>query len=413
MALRLNRRHFLQGSAGAAVAATGPWYIKDLRAEDPIKIAGIHDGSGGLEIYCLPMIKCLNLAVEEANENGGVLGRPVELLNYDAQSNMQLYTQYATEAATRERVSVVFGGMTSASREVIRPVVGRYQTLYFYNTLYEGGVCDRNIFCTGSTPAQTLEKLVPYIIEKWGPKIYTLAADYNYGQITSKWIEKYALENGGEVVQNDYFPLDVADFGSTVQKIQAAQPDIVMSILVGAAHLGFYRQWAAAGMTSQIPMASTTFGIDNAQVLTTPEEHNGILVSYGYFEKIQTPENQAFVEKYYARYPDGEPLTELAMMTYHGFQLWKKAAEMAGTVDRMPVIEAMETGLSYDGPAGKTTIDPATHHNILDVYIGEAQDSAFEVLESFSQQFPNDTAAVCDLIANPDDNQQYVVEVSG
>jgi len=409
MAYRLNRRRFLQTTAATGLAA--PFIAKSGLAADPIKVAGIHDGSGGLEIYCLPMIKCLELAVEECNENGGILGRPVELLQYDAQSNMQLYTQYATEAATRERVSCVFGGMTSASREVIRPVLGRYRTLYFYNTLYEGGVCDRNIFCMGSTPAQTLEKLVPYIIKKWGPKIYTVAADYNYGQITAKWIEKYAIENGGEVVQSDFFPLDVSDFGSTIQKIQSAQPDIVVSVLVGAAHLGFYRQWAAAGMKDQIPMASTTFGIDNAQVLTTPAEHDGIVVSYAYFESIDTPENKAFLKKYYDRFPNGEPLTELAVMTYHGFQLWKMAVEMAGTPERMPVIETLETGLSYVGPAGRTTIDPATHHDILDVYIGEAENSGFKVLESFDQQFPADTAAVCDLIANPNDNQQYVVKV--
>ncbi len=409
MAYRLNRRRFLQTTAATGLAM--PFIAKSGLAADPIKVAGIHDGSGGLEIYCQPMIKCLELAVAECNENGGILGRPVELLQYDAQSNMQLYTQYATEAATRERVAAVFGGMTSASREVIRPVLDRYRTLYFYNTLYEGGVCDRNIFCMGSTPAQTLEKLVPYIIKKWGPKIYTLAADYNYGQITAKWIEKYAIENGGEVVQADFFPLDVADFGSTIQKIQSAKPDIVVSVLVGAAHLGFYRQWAAAGMKDQIPMASTTFGIDNAQVLTTPAEHDGIIVSYAYFENIDTPENKAFVKKYYDRFPEAEPLTELSVMTYHGFQVWKLAVEMAGTTDRMPVIEALETGISYVGPAGRTTIDPKTHHDILDVYIGEAENKGFKVLESFDQQFPADTAAVCDLIANPNDNQQYVVKV--
>ena len=57
---------------------------------------------------------------------------------------------------------MVHAGITSASREAIRPVLKRFNTLYFYNTLYEGGVCDRNSFCTGSTPAQTVEKLVPY-----------------------------------------------------------------------------------------------------------------------------------------------------------------------------------------------------------------------------------------------------------
>jgi len=72
----------------------------------------------------------------------------------DPQSNMQLYAQYAQQMALKDKVTALFGGITSASREVIRPVMKRFNTLYFYNTQYEGGVCDRNTFCTGQTPAQ-------------------------------------------------------------------------------------------------------------------------------------------------------------------------------------------------------------------------------------------------------------------
>jgi branched-chain amino acid transport system substrate-binding protein len=187
---------------------------------------------------------------------------------------------------------------------------------------------------------------------------------------------------------------------------------MVMSVLVGGAHISFYRQWAAAGMKKQIPMASTTFGVGNEHVVTTPEEHNGILAAYAYFQEVPSPANQAFIKKYEKRFGEkAAPLTELAMMTYHGFTLWTLAVKKAGTVDRMKVIEALETKMSVTGPAGKTTIDPATHHAILDVYLAEAQNKKFKVLESFSQQKPLDTAAVCDLIKNPNDNQQYIIDV--
>lgn len=98
-------------------------------------------------------------------------------------------------------------------------------------------------------------------------------------------------------------------------------------------------------------------------------------------------------------------------MTWHGFQLWAQGVKKAGTVDRMKVIEALEGGMSYEGPAGKSTIDSATHHDILDVYIGEAENKKFKLLQSFSQQKPADTAAVCDLKKNPNDNQQYIIDV--
>src|ERR1700712_4969885 len=172
--MKVNRRRFLQGTAAAA--ATGA-FASPAGAEDPIGVASLHDLSGGLDIYGKPMVDALTLAVEEANGAGGLLGRHIKLINYDPQSNMQLYAQYAQQAALRDNVAVVHGGITSASREVIRPVLDRFKTLYFYNTMYEGGVCDRNQFDTGVTPAQTAEKLGPYAMTKWGKKVYIVAAD--------------------------------------------------------------------------------------------------------------------------------------------------------------------------------------------------------------------------------------------
>ncbi len=77
----------------------------------------------------------------------------------------------------------------------------------------------------------------------------------------------------------------------------------------------------------------------------------------------------------------------------------------------MKVIEALESGISLDTPAGKTTLDPKTHHCTLDVFLGEIGNHGFKILEIFPQQPPLDTASVCDLAAHPNENQQYVVDV--
>ena len=409
--MTISRRAALTG-LGTALAAPLVMRHAALGA-DPIKVVGIHDASGGLDIYGKPMIACLDFAVDECNAAGGLLGRQVALTNYDPQSNIQLYTQFATEAATKDRAAVVHGGITSASREAIRPILHRYQTLYFYNTQYEGGVCDRNCFCTGSTPAQNVQKLIPYVMNKWGKKLYILAADYNYGQITSKWIAKYARDLGGQTVATDFFPLDVTDFGPAIQKIQAAKPDMVISALVGGAHISFYRQWAAAGMKSRIPMASTTFGVGNESLVLSPEEGNGILAAFSYFQEVDTPANKAFLEKFHAKLGNAAPYLggELAMRTYVGFNLWAEAVRKANSIDRMKVIEALETGIENDGPPGKTTVDGKTNHVTLNVYLAECADHGFKVLQSYPQQPPTDTAMVCNLQKDPNSNKQYVIDV--
>jgi branched-chain amino acid transport system substrate-binding protein len=406
--MNLSRRNMLKGSAAAgALAALPPMAI----AGDVIKVGSIHDLSGIFDIYGKPMDKAVGFVIDEINAGGGLLGMKLEKISYDTQSDMALYTQYAQQLTRQDHVNVVHGGILSASREAIRPTLRKAETLYFYNTQYEGGVCDRNIFCTGVTPAQQSEVLLPAIIKKWGKKIYSLAADYNYGQITAKWVQHYAQANGGEIIQTDFFPLDVADFGATITKIQEAKPDIVMSILVGGAHMSFYRQWAAAGMNAKIPMASTTLCVGNEHRVLTPAEGNGIMVAYSWSQERDTPENKAFLEKWQKAFGTTDDLHELAVATYSGMNLWAEGVRKAGSVDRMKVIEALETGISFEGPAGKITIDPPTHHAINDVLLMQVEDQKMKVLEVFPQRQPVDTQAVCDLKKNPDDNQQYEIKI--
>jgi branched-chain amino acid transport system substrate-binding protein len=406
----------MAGGTSAAMTALS-MFPSAVMAADEILVGGLNDETGGLDFAGLPMAQMLRFTVDQINEAGGLLGKKVRVISADASSNMQLYQSLAQQMALRDKVSVVQGGLTSASREVIRPVLRRYNTLYFYNTLYEGGVCDRNCFCTGTTPAQTVEKLIPYVMKKWGKKVYTIAADYNYGQITSAWVKKYVDANGGQVVSTDFFPLDVTNFGPTIEKIQSAKPDLVMSVLIGAAHLGFYRQWASAGMKSKIPIASTTFGAGGTEpILISPEESNGIITCYGYYPTLDTPANKAFIAKVESKVGEffgGKMplLTELSVCTYEGTMMWAEAVKKAGTIDRMKVIEALESGLSFDFPGGKVSIDPKTHHTIRDVHIADIEDRKFIILESFNQQQPADTQAVCDLQKDPNSNTQYEIKL--
>ena len=412
--MTISRRSFVKSALTASTSLLAAPAIVTRYAygsDDPILVGSLHDQSGPIAASGVPMVDSMELGIEEMNAAGGLLGRPLKLVHYDTQSNIQLYSQYAQQLALKDKVAVVHGGITSASREAIRPTFDRFKVLYFYNTLYEGGVCDRDTFCTGTTPAQTVEKLVPYAMGKSGKKAYILAADYNYGQITAKWMTKYVKDNGGEILAVDFFPLDVTNFGPTISKIQGAKPDLILSALVGGNHTAFYRQWTSAGMKSQIPIASTTFGLVNEPSTLDDAESKDVLGAYGYFEELTTPASTAYVEKLKKRSPDIPYISELAAATYEGFYLWAEGVKKAGSLDRMKVIEALETGISFDGPSGKVTIDHATHHTIRNAYLAKVVDRKWSVLETYPDQKPLDTAGVCNLIKNPTDNQQYVINI--
>lgn len=406
--MTLNRRRFLASTAAVAGSAAIP---NMALSADNIKLGSVLDTSGIFDAYGTPMDMAMRVAVAEINADGGLNGQMIDIQAYDTQSDMSLYSQYAQQLVRQDKVDVVHGGILSASREAIRQTLRKSKTLYFYNVQYEGGVCDRNIFITGVTPAQQVEALVPHAMKRSGKKVYILAADYNYGQITAKWIQKYVADNGGETVGLDFFPLDVADFGSTIAKIQTTAPDLIIAPLVGGAHLSFFRQWAAAGMNNKIPLATTTLGAGNEQKVLTAEEGNGIMAAYNYSEQLDTPENRAFQEKWINMFGDTGAINQLSVSNYQGIMLWAKAVRMAGSTDRDDVIAALETGLSIQGPSGKVTIDPKTHHVTADVHIMEFENQSMKVLETLPQQAPIDTQAVCDLQANPDDNTQYEIEI--
>ncbi|MGE5115679.1 MAG: ABC transporter substrate-binding protein [Betaproteobacteria bacterium] len=412
--MSLSRRDFL--ATGGSAIGLGTFGVAlpletALAQGGPIKLGSVLDNSGNLDAYGKPMVMATQLAVEDINAGGGLLGRKVEIVQYDSQSDIALYTKYAQQLVRDDKVDVVHGGITSASREAIRQTFRRANTLYFYNVLYEGGVCDRNTVCTGVTPAQSVEPIIEVALKQWGKSAYVLAADYNYGQITAKWLAHYIQQGKGSLLKTDFFPLDVADFGSTIAKIQEAKPKFVVAALVGGAHMSFFRQWAASGMNKKIPLCSTTFGLGNEQLALSPAEGDGILIAGTFSHEAKTPANQQFLAKWAKRFGDSKAVHEIAVSQYQGILLWAACVKKARSLDRAKVLAAIESGVSIEGPGGTVTLDPKTHHAILDVKVMEVKDQKLVIKQEFKARKPVDTAQSCDLSKNPNDNTQYEVKV--
>ena len=379
---------------------------------DTIKVGSVLDATGPINVYGAPMIDATKLAIDAINANGGVLSKQLELVEYDAQSDNAKYTQYANQLILQDKVAVIMGGITSASREAIRPLMARNTQVYFYNEQYEGGVCDKYVFNTGVVPEQQISTLLPWAVQNYGPKIYTIAADYNYGHISADWVKVYAGENGAEVIGEEFIPLEVSEFGTTLSKIQEAQPNVIMSLLVGGNHIAFYRQWAAAGLKTTYPVVSPTFGLGNEHIVLSPEEGEGIVVSYPYYQELDNPANQAFVQMWHERYgADYAYITDSANVVWTGWHLWAMAVNQAESLEADAVIAALESGLEFDAPEGTVTLDPQTHHLVHNVHIARVNaNQGFEIIQSFEAIAPTWNQEVCNLIEEPDTNTQYTPE---
>ena len=408
---KLSRREFLElGAAGTGLlllAGCGGGQGGGRQGE--IVVGSVLDQTGPLNIYGEPMQDSTKLAVADINNKGGVLGSKLKLVSYDAQSANEKYTEFANRLALQDQAVVIMGGITSASREAIRPVIDRTNTLYFYNEQYEGGVCDKNVFCTGVVPSQQLDALIPWAIKNIGPKLYVLAADYNYGHISAEWVKRYAEKSGGEVIGTDFIPLEVADFRSVIDDLQGAQPDVVVSLLVGGNHIPFYRQFASAGLGESMKIVSPTFGLGNEQVVLAPSESQNITVAYPYFQELDNPTNKEFVDRWHKTYgEDYEYITDSAATVWNGWHLWAEAVEKAGSTDKDKVTEALESEITFDGPSGLVKLDGGSHHLIQNVHIAETNENkGFDVIDSQQSVPPSYEQEVCDLIANPNEKTQF------
>lgn len=349
-------------------------------AEKPVKIGLLEDASGNFALPVIPKIHATELAVDEINAKGGILGRPIELVQYDTQSDNTRFQQMARRLIRNDKVDVIFGAFSSASREAIRPIMDREKQLYWYNNQYEGGVCDSNVFVTGAVPEQQFSTLIPWMMEKYGKKVYTIAADYNFGQISAEWVRKIVKENGGTMVGEEFIPLSASQFGQTIQNIQKAKPDFVMTLLVGANQSSYYEQASAAKLN--LPMGSSVnVGQAYEHKRFKAPALKDMYVTANYIEEVDTPASNDFKQRFHAKFPNEPYINQEAANAYDAVYLYKAAVEKAGGTDMTAVRKALESGdICTDGPSGKVCIDPKSHHLSHTIYLAHVKaDHSIEI----------------------------------
>lgn len=394
-----------------ALSVTTALALTSTVAMAEVKVGAIFDLTGGLNIYGIQQDNALDLAIASVNAAGGVNGEEVVVVGYDSQSELSKYTQFAQTAVLRDGISAMFAGLTSSSREAIRPIFREANIPYFYSSLYEGGACDKQTFVTGSSASQQLSVLMEWAVETYGPRVYIMAPDYNFGTISGHWIHEYAEQNGAEVVGEDYLALSVTDYAPTIQKIQAANPDVVVALPVGAAQTGFLEQFAAAGLKDSIGVVSTNYGSGNQQVVVSPQAGTGLVSAMGYFPSVENDANAAFKAAWEAEYGTETPIVAGAVDVWNAVHLWAAAANQAGSTETDAVIAALESGLSFDAPNGTVTLEPGSHHLRQDIYIARGNDAnGFDIVQTFADAAPTYENELCNLIDNPDLAEHFTPE---
>lgn len=246
------------------------------------------------------------------------------------------------------------------------------KTLYIYPEQYEGQECDPLIFCTGPVPAQQLEPFIPWMMGETGAKkFYLPSADYIWPHIMNEKIHELASANGGEVVGEEYFPLDHTDYDETVDKIISSGADVVFNTIVPPGLTPFLELLYESGFTQRGGQLICTYFDENFLNLVPAEHVEGLYGCLDYYQAVDDSFSRELLGRYNQLFPGDAQFTAGSACTgmYRGLKLWQAAVTDAGSIEQAAVINALEHARIDSGPGGPAEMVPGQHHLRLNMYI--------------------------------------------
>ena len=406
------RRRLLTTAAAASAAAVAMpnimtsdrAYAAPLKKGEPIKVGLLFSLTGSLAVPEEDSTLVLQYAFDEINKNGGVGGVPVEPVIVDAKSDFGVYSEKTKELILRDKVTALFGCYTSASRKAILPTVMQRNHLLYYPTCYEGAECTQNTICTGPLANQHSQDLIPFMVEKFGKKVFFVGSNYVWPKESNKnakiWLEKA----GGELLGEEYIPLGSSEFGPVLGKIRDAKPDFIFSTVVGASDIAFHKQFKQEGFkVDSMPIASLTTGEIETRAMGA-EFGAGHFLSAPYFQTLDNPTNQKFVENFlkskYGKNGTTHYNMEETYLTAYVFKAgFEKAAAAVGFENVTPrAIRDHSGGVRVEdniSPEGLVWIDENNFNTWLKPKIGQCQaDGTFKIVKAAAEHVKPDPYSI-------------------
>jgi urea transport system substrate-binding protein len=355
-------------------------------AADPVKI-GVPVGLSGANSVVAPsVVQAAQLAVDEINAKGGILGRQVSLEVADDGSGAAGAQKAFDSLIFDKKVNALISMETSAARNAGLPIVTRGKVPFIYTSFYEGRSCNRYMYVDAWVPDQQVAPIVDYFMKQYNAKTFFLiGSDYAFGRGMLDFTKNYIEKKGGKVVGNEYLPMDGSDWTPIISKLQAAKPDaIITSTAGGAPNVTLTKQLRAAGV--KVPYGN--LAVDEGTAKSMGADAEGIYISGSYVTNIDTPANKTFLAAMQKRFgSDLKTPNDLSVPEYEAVYLYKAAVEKAGSFDTAKVIPALAE-VSFDGPRGTIRMDKE-RHTPLTMYLGQVQaDGSVKVIQSFKNVDP-------------------------
>jgi len=393
--LSLNRRRVLQGlGAVPLMGVTGVSYgappatsvvnTTKLAVTDTEVIVGqLHSATGTMAISETGSIQAEQLAIDQINAMGGVLGRKIKVIKEDGASDWPTFAEKSKKLLVNDKVACVFGCWTSASRKAVLPIFEKENGLLYYPTFYEGLEQSKNVIYTGQEATQQIIWGLDWgAKEKKAKTFFLVGSDYIWPRTSMKIARKHIESVGklGSVVGEEYYPLGNTNFNSLINKIKVAKPDCIFAAVVGGSNVAFYKQLKAAGITGAKQFLLTLSVTEDEMLGVGGENFAGFYSSMKYFQSLPNDNNKKFVEAFKKAYGPKSVIGDVTQAGYLGPWLWKAAVEKAGSFDVDKVVAASPGIELKTAPEGYVKLHE-NHHLWSRARIAQGQpDGTFKVV---------------------------------
>ncbi|MEV6306767.1 substrate-binding domain-containing protein [Actinoplanes sp. NPDC051861] len=320
---------------------------------------------------------CAELAAEEINQAGGVLGRELRLIPVDGGAAPQAVGSEVAALVESGAVQGVTGWHISSVRQAVAPrLAGRVP--YVYTALYEGGERAEDVFLTSETPDVQLFPAMRLLRdERRARRWFIVGNDYVWPRRTAQAATLFAHSAGMTVAGESYVPLGTSDFTGVLRRIERSGADAVLMLLVGTDAVRFNRAFARSGLAGQCLRLSTLMD-ENMLLASGASTTQDLFSTAGFFASMVTPENLDFHGRYADRFgAEAPPLGSLGESCYEGVLLLAALIERAGATD-LRAIGANAESVSYEGPRGLLRLHE--RHVNQRIYLAQARGVEFDVL---------------------------------
>jgi urea transport system substrate-binding protein len=372
-------------SASSSATSTASASASAAPAGDGIKVGILHSSSGTMAISEKSVIDAEQLAIEEINKAGGVLGKQIVPIIEDGASDPNIFNEKAKKLIDQDKVVTVFGCWTSSSRKAVLETFKTKKHMLWYPVQYEGQECSENVFYTGAAPNQQIEPSVDWLLKTYaGKPFFLVGSDYVFPRTANDIIKAQLAAKGGKVVGEEYIKLGDNEVSAVISKIKTALPNggVIYNSLNGSTNVAFFKALQGAGMTAEkYPSMSVSIAEEEVQAIG-PQYLKGHFAAWNYFQTVDTPASKKFVAAFKAKFGEKRVVNDPMEAAYTMVYLWKQAVEKAKTYDDLAKVRAAAIGQTFESPNGKVVMN-ANHHISKIVRIGKVrEDGLFDITNS-------------------------------